>query len=73
MREPFLRIWGYVEKGSSTLHTYHSLFKFANPAEEADGPGENGGVSGFCGDRTDEGGEPQLFKPAQENCFKWKK
>ena len=25
-REPFLRVWGYVEKGSSTLHTY-CLFK----------------------------------------------
>ena len=62
-----------METGSSTLHTYHSLFKFANPANEADGPGENGGVFGFCGDRNDEGDEPQLFKTAQRNCLEWKK
>ena len=72
-REPFLRICGYVEKGSSTLHTYYSLFKFVNPAEEADGPGENGGVFSFCGDRNNEGDKPQLFKPAQRNCLEWKK
>jgi hypothetical protein len=69
MREPFFRIWGYVEKGSSTLHMYHSLFKFVNPAKEADGLGENGEVFGFCGDRNNEGDEPQLFKPAQRNCL----
>ena len=55
----------------STLNTYHSLFKFSNPAKEEDEPGGNGGVFGFCGDRTDDEDEPQLFKPAQENCFEW--
>ena len=28
---------------------------------------------GFGGDRTDKGDEPQLFKPTQDNCFKWEK
>ena len=72
MRELFLRVWGYVDKGSLTLNTYHSLFKFSNPSEGEDGPGENGGVFGFSGDRTVDGEEPQLFKPAQENCYRWK-
>jgi hypothetical protein len=27
----------------------------------------------FCGDRPDDEDEPQLFKPAQESCFKMKK
>jgi hypothetical protein len=62
-----------VDRGSPILNTYHSLFKFANPSEDEDGPGENGGVFGYFGDRADDGEEPQLFKPAQENCYKWKK
>jgi hypothetical protein len=72
MREPFLRVWGYVEKGPPRINYYHSLFKFSNPSEDEDGPGEHGSVFGYCGDR-DEEDKPQLFKPAQENCHKWKK
>jgi hypothetical protein len=34
--------------------------------------GNTGGVFGYCGDRNDDGDEPQLFKLAQDNCYKWK-
>ena len=49
------------------------LFKFVNPAEEADGPWENREVFGLSGNRNDEGDEPQLFKPAQRNCLEREK
>ena len=70
MVETFLQVSGYVDKGALTLNTYHLLFKLTNLAEEEDGPKENGRVFSFCGHRNEEGGKPQLFKPAQENCFK---
>ena len=66
-------MWGYVEKGAPVINTYHSLFKFSNPAEDKHGLGEHRGVFGYCGDRNDDGDEPQLFKPAQDNCYTWKK
>ena len=64
MREPFFCVWGYGEKGASVINTYHSLFKFSNPSEDKDEPGENEEVFGYCGDMNDDGEEPQLFKPA---------
>ena len=48
--EPFLCVWGYVEKGVTEITTYHSLFKFSNPAEDIDGLREHGGVCGYCVD-----------------------
>lgn len=71
MREPFLRVWVYMEKGAPVIHTYHSLFKF--PAEAEDEMGEYRGEFGYFGDRNEEGEETQLFKPAQDNSYKWKK
>jgi len=35
--------------------------------------GRTGWCSIFCGNRNNEGDEPQLFKPAQRNCLEWKK
>ena len=54
-------MWGYVEKGVLVINTYHSLFKFLNPAKDEDGLEEHGSVFGYCSDR-EEDDEPQLFK-----------
>ena len=62
-----------MEKGAPLLNTYHDLFKFSNPAEDEDGPGVCGGVFGYYRDRSGDGEELQLFKPVQDNCYKWKK
>lgn len=60
-----MRMRGYVDKGSPTLNTYHSLLKFANPSEGKDGSDKNEGVFGYSGNRSNDMEEPQLFKLAQ--------
>ena len=53
-REPFLCLWGYVDKESPLLNTYHSLFKFPNSSKDKDGLDKNRKVVEYSRYRVDE-------------------